>query len=146
MRIMSGPACKLRPPTRRPPVPTSDCQNVMTTIALNVEKWSCESAIAQLNGNRRIQNWLVRINRSRAQGRRLPPDASTGTRAFNAPAAFSPNPTVTGSVIGSKHPSNHPFFAALSLQKSQSKAERSETEGTSCHGPPRDVQSQRFVQ
>ena len=55
-------------------------------------------------------NRLVRIERPRAQGRRPPPDAGTGTRTFNAPAAFSPNPSVTGSVIGNKHPSNPSFL------------------------------------
>ena len=48
---------------------------------------------------------LERIARRRAQGRRPPPDAGTRTRAFNAPAAFPPNPSVTGSVIGNRHPS-----------------------------------------
>ena len=55
-------------------------------------------------------NRLVRIERPRAQGCRPPPDAGTGTRAFNAPAAFSPNSSVTGSVIGNKHPSNRSFL------------------------------------
>jgi len=77
------------------PVRTCDCQNVMTTIASNTEKGSCELARARLNSDRRIRNWLVRIDRPRAQGRRSPPDVGTGTRAFNAPAVFSPNPTVT---------------------------------------------------
>jgi hypothetical protein len=82
----------------------------MSTIASNMEEGSCESTKARLYGNRRIQNWLVRIYRPRAQGRRPPPDAGTGTRAFNAPAMFSRNPTVMGSVIGSKHPSNRSFL------------------------------------
>ena len=90
-----------------PPVRT---QNMVTTLASNTEKRSCESTEARPNSDRRIRNWLVRIDRPRAQGRRPPPDAGTGTRAFNAPTVFSPNPTVTGNVIGSKHPSNRPFL------------------------------------
>jgi len=53
---------------------------------------------------------LERTRRRRAQGRRPPPDACTGTRAFNAPVAFSPNTPVTGSVIGNMHPSRHSFL------------------------------------
>jgi hypothetical protein len=82
----------------------------MSTIASNTEKGSCESAEARLSVDRGIRNWLIRIDRPRAQKRRPPPDAGTGTRIFNAPAAFSPHPAVTGSVIGSKHPSNRPFW------------------------------------
>jgi len=79
------------------------------TIASNTKKGSCESTEARLSNDRRIRNWIVRIDRPR-EGRRPPPDADTGTRAFNAPALFSPNPTVMGNVIGSKHPSNQPFL------------------------------------
>jgi len=110
MHIMGGPAYKSRPLTRRPPVLTRDCQNTMSTIASNMERGSCESTKARPNSNRRIRNWLVRTNEPRAQGRRPPPDAGTGTRAFNVPAAFSPNPTITGSVIGNRHPSNRSFL------------------------------------
>ena len=82
----------------------------MTTIASNTEKGSCESTEARLSIDRRIRNWIIRINRPRVQGRCPPPDVGTGTRAFHAPAAFSPNPTVAGNVIGSMHPSGHPFL------------------------------------
>ena len=63
------------------------------------------------------------------QGRRPPPDAGTGTRAFNAPAAFSPNPPVTGSVMWNKHPSCH-SFCSLPHQTSQNVAGRREWVGT----------------
>ena len=127
------------------PVRTCDCQNVMTTITSNTEKGSSESARARLNSDRRIRNWLIRIDRPRAQGRHPSPDAGTGTRAFNAPAVFSPNPTVTGSVIGSKHSSNR-AFCSLVHRMSRSMAGRSKTDGTSCHDPSRDAQSQRSNQ
>ena len=99
----------------------------MPTIASNTEKGSCESTEA------------------RAQGRHLRPDVGTETRAFNAPTVFSPNPTVTGNVTGSKHPSNPPFCSFVP-QMSQSTAEHSETVGTSRHDPPRGAQSQRTDQ
>jgi len=140
-----GPVRKSRPLTRRPPIRTRDYQNAMTTIASSTEKGSCESTKARLDSDRRIRKQLIRINKPRAQGRRPPPDAGTGTRAFNAPVVFSPNPTVTGSVTGSKHPCNPPF-CSLVPQMSQSMAEHSETVGTSCHGPPRGAQSQRADQ
>jgi hypothetical protein len=117
----------------------------MPTIASNTEKGSCESTEARLDSDRRIWKWLIRIDRPRAQGRHLPPDAGTGTRAFNVPAVFSPNPTVTGNVTGSKHPSNPPFCSFVP-QMSQSTAEHSETVGTSRHDPPRGAQSQRTDQ
>ena len=79
-------------------------------------------------------NWLVRIDRPRAQGRRLPPDAGTEIRAFNAPIVFSPNPIVTGSVIGSKHPSHRSFYN-LFHRMNQSMAGRGKTIRTSCHDP-----------
>jgi len=62
---------------------------------------------------------LERTRRRRAQGRRSPPNARTGTRAFNAPVAFSPNTQVTGSVIGNRHPSRH-SFCSLPHQTTQS--------------------------
>ena len=62
---------------------------------------------------------LERTGRRRAQGRRPPPDARMGTRAFNAPVAFSPNTPVTGSVIGNRHPSRH-SFCSLPHQTTQS--------------------------
>jgi len=79
-------------------------------------------------------NRLVRIEGPRAPGRRPPPNAGTGTRAFNVPAAFSPNPSVTGSVIGNQHPSNR-SFCSLAHQTSQSMAGRSKVVGTSCQDP-----------
>ena len=90
-------------------------------------------------------NRLVRIERPRAQGHRPPSDADTGTGAFNAPAVFSPNPSVTGSVIGNKHPSNC-SSCSLAYQTSQSMAGRSKVVGTSRQDPPRDAQSQRSAQ
>ena len=78
-----------------------------------MEKGSRKSAEARPDSDRRIRNWLIRIDRPRAQGRRPPPDAGMGTRAFNAPAVFSPNPTAMGSMIGSEHPSNPPFFCSF---------------------------------
>jgi len=90
-------------------------------------------------------NRLVQIERPRAQGHRPTPDVDTGTRAFNEPAAFSPNPSVTGSVIGNKHPSNR-SFCSLAHQTSQSMAGRSKVVRTSRQDPPRDAQSQRSAQ
>ena len=65
-----------------------------------------------------------------------------GSGAFNAPAVFSPNPTVTGSVIGDQHPSCHPFYS-FPHQTSQSMAEYRERVEMSSHDPPRDARSQR---
>ena len=144
MLITRGPVHKSRPLTQCPDR-TRDYQSTMPTIASNTEKGSCELTEARLGSDRRIWKWVVRIDRPRAQGNRPPPDAGTVTRAFNAPAMFSPNPTVTGNVIGSEHPSNPPF-AALSLQMSQSTAEHSETVVTSHHDPPRGIKSQRIDQ
>ena len=128
-----------RPPTRRP---TQSYARSSTTVASNTERASCESTRAQAPATVEYGNRLVRIGRPRAQGRRPPPDAGTGTRAFNAPAVFSPNPTVTGSVIGGKHLSCH-SFCSLPHQTSQGMTERREWVGTSSQGPPRDAQSQR---
>jgi len=65
-----------------------------------------------------------------------------GSGAFNAPAVFSPNPTVTGSMIGDQHPSCRPFYS-FPHQTSQSMAEYRERVETSSHDPPRDARSQR---
>ena len=125
---------KVKAPDSAPPLNTRSRQNMMSTIASNTEKGSCESAGARLNDNRRIRKWLGRIDGPRAQGRRPPPVAGTRARAFNAPAIFSPNPIVTGSVIGSKHPSNLTFRNFVP-QKSKNTARHSETVETSHHGP-----------
>ena len=63
-----------------------------------------------------------------------------GSGAFNVPAMFSPNPTVTGSVIGDQHPSCRPFYS-FPHQTSQSMAECRERVETSSHDPPRDTRS-----
>jgi len=75
-------------------------------------------------------------------GARTPPDAGTGTRAFNAPAAFSLNPPVTGSVIGNRHLSCH-SFCSFPHQTSQNVAGRREWVATSNQDCPRDAQGQR---
>ena len=88
---------------------------------------------------------LVRIKRSQAQGRHPPPDAGTGTRAFNAPAAFSPKPSVTGSVIGNKHPSNRSFLHPC--PPNEPEHGRVQRGGRNVPSrPPRDAQSQRSAQ
>ena len=102
----------------------------MSTIPSNTEKGSCELAEARLNGNRRIRKWLGRISRSRAR-RRCPPSVTgTEVKAFNVPAMFSPNPTVAGNVIGSKHPSN-PHFHSFIPQMGKSTATTVRQSG--CH-------------
>jgi len=116
-----------------------------TTVATNTERASCESTGARAPATVEYGNRLIRIERPRAQGRRPPPDADTGTRAFNASAAFSPNPSITGSVIGNKHPSCR-SFCSLPHQTSQNVAGRGEWVGTSSQDPPRDAQSQRSGQ
>ena len=68
------------------------------------------------------------------KGRSSPPDAGTGIRAFNTPAAFSPNPTVTGSVIGSKQTSHLPFYS-LVHRMNQSMAGHGKMVEMSCHDP-----------
>ena len=60
--------------------------------------------------------------------------AGTGTRAFIAPAVFSPNPPVTGSVIGNRHSSCH-SFCSLPHQTSQNVAGRRKWVGTSNQDP-----------
>jgi hypothetical protein len=117
----------------------------MSTIASNTERGSCESAEARLNGNRRIWKWLERIDRPRAQRRRPPSVAGTGAKAFNAPAMFSPNPTVTGNATGSTHPSNATFRSFIP-QISKSTAKHSATDEMSHRGVPRGSQDQRTVQ
>jgi len=68
-------------------------------------------------------NRLEQIRRHRAQGHCLLPDTGTGSRALNAPVAFSPNTPVTGSVIGNRHPSCH-SFCSLPHQTIQSMSGR----------------------
>ena len=116
-----------------------------TPVASNVERASCESTRGRVSATVEYGNRLVRIERPRAQGRRPRPNTGTRTRAFNASAALSPNPSVTGSVIGSKHPSNH-SFCSLAHQIIQSVAGRSKVVGTSRQHPSRDVQSQHSAQ
>jgi len=116
-----------------------------TTVASNTERASCESIRARAPATFEYGNRLIRVERPRAQGRRPPPDTGTGTRAFNASAALSPNPSVTGSVIGNKHPSCRSFCSLLH-QTSQNVAGRRESVGTSRQDPPRDAQSQRSGQ
>ena len=116
-----------------------------TPVASNVERASCESTRGRVPATVEYGNRLVGIERPRAQGRRPRPNTGTRTRAFNASAALSPNPSVTGSVIGNKHPSCR-SFCSLPHQTSQSVAGRRELAGTSRQDPPRDVQSQRSAQ
>jgi len=122
---------KSRPPTRRP---TQLYARSSTAIASNTERASCESTRARAPATVEYGTRLERIGRRRAQGRRPPRDAGTGTRAFNAPAAFSPNPPVTGSVIGNRRPSCHSFCSLLH-QTSQNVAGRREWVGTSNQDP-----------
>ena len=81
-----------------------------TTAASKTERVSSESIRTRAPATVEYGNRLERIRRRRAQGRRPPPDAGTGTRAFNAPVAFSPNTPVTGSVIWNRHLSRHSFL------------------------------------
>ena len=131
-----------RPPTRRP---TQSYARSSMTVASNTERASYESTRARAPATVEYENRLERIGRRRAQGRRPPPDAGTGTRAFNVPAAFSPNPSVTGSVIGNRHPSRR-SFCSLPHQIRQNVAGLGEWVGMSNQDPPRDVQSQRSGQ
>jgi len=117
----------------------------MSTIASNTERGSCESAEARLNGNRQIWKWLERIDRPRAQRRHPPSVAGMGARAFNAPAMFSPNPTVTGNATGSTHPSN-PTFCSFIPQISKSTTKHSATDEMSHRGVPRGSQGQHTIQ
>ena len=100
------PVRKSRPPTR---CSTQSYVWSSTAIASKTERASCESTRARAQATVEYGNGLERIGGRRAQGRRPPPDTGTGTRAFNAPAVFSPNPQVTGSVMGNRHPSRHSF-------------------------------------
>ena len=133
---------KSRPPTRRS---TQSYVRSSTTMASNTERESSESIRARAPATVEHGNRLERIGRRRAQGRRPPPDTDMGTRAFNAPVAFSPNSPVTRSVIGNRHPSRH-SFCSLPHQISQSMASRMKRVRTSNQDPPRDVQGQRSSQ
>ena len=103
-------------------------------IASNAERASCESTRGRAPATVEYGNRLVRIERPRAQGHRPLPDTGTRTRAFNASAALSPNLSVPGSVIGSKHPSNR-SFCSLAHQRSQSVVGCSKVVGTSRQDP-----------
>ena len=116
-----------------------------TSVASNAKRASCESTGARAPATVKYRNRLVRIERPRAQRCRPPPDAGTATRAFNAPAVFPPKPSVTGSVIGNQHLSNH-SFCSLAHQTSQSMVGSSEVVETSRQDLPRDIQSQRSAQ
>jgi len=133
------PVCESRPPTRRS---THSYVRSSTAIASKTERTTYESTRARAQATVEYGNGLEQIGGRRAQGRRPPPDASTGTRAFNAPVVFPPNPPVTGSVIGNRHPSRH-SFCSLRHQTSQNVAGRREWVGTSNQGLPRDAQGQR---
>ena len=90
-------------------------------------------------------NRLIRIERPRAQGRSPPPGAGTGTMTFNVPATFSPNPSITGSVIGNKHPSHHSFLQPCPPNRPEhARVQRGGRNVPS--RPPRDIQSQRLAQ
>jgi hypothetical protein len=103
-------------------------------IVSNTERASYETTRARAPATVEYGNRLERIGMRRAQGRRPPPDAGTGTRVFNAPTAFSPNPPVMGSVIGNRHPSCH-SFCSLPHQTSQNVAGRRKWVGTSNQDP-----------
>jgi len=100
----------------------------------NTERASCESIKARAPATVEHENRLVQIRRPRAQGRCPLPDVGTRTKAFNAPAGFSPNPPVTGSVIGNRHPSCH-SFCSFPHQRSQNVVGRREWVGTSNQDP-----------
>ena len=108
--------CISRAPTRRPPI----AYMIVKTRQRPWPRTRKERRANQLGLDQTVTveygNWLVRIGRPRAQGRRPLPDASTGTRAFSA---FPPNPTATGRVIGSKHPSNRPFLQPCPSNESE---------------------------
>ena len=107
------PVRKSWPPTRRS---TQSHVRSSTTAASKTERASSESIRARAPATVEYGNRLERIGRRRAQGRRLPPDADTGTGEFNAPVAFSPNTPFTGSVIGNRHPSRHSFCSLPTKQ------------------------------
>jgi len=135
MCIRRTPIRKSRPPTRRS---TQSHVRSSTAMVSKTERTSCELIRARALATVEYGNRLERIGRPRAQGRRPPPDAGTGTRAFNAPVAFSPNLPVTGSVIGNRHSSRH-SFCSLPHQTSQNVVGRREWVGTSNQDPPRDA-------
>jgi len=118
---------KSRPPTRRS---TQSRVRSSTAIVSNKERASYKSIRSRAPAIVEHGNRLEQIGRRRAQGRRPPPDAGTGTRAFNAPVTFSPNPPVTASVIGNRHPSRH-SFCSLPHQTSHNMAGHREWVGTS---------------
>ena len=120
MYITRLPVRRSRPPTRR-----SNQSHVQspTTAASKTERASSESIRARAPTTVEYRNRLERTRRRRTQGRRPPPDARMGTRAFNAPIAFSPNTSVTVSVIGNRHPSHH-SFCSLAHQMTQSMSGR----------------------
>ena len=105
-----------------------------TTVASKTEKASSESIRARARATVEYGNGLARTKRRRAQGRRPLPDARTGTRAFNAPDAFSPNTPVTGSVIGNRHPSHHPF-CSLPAKRLRTCQDAGSRDGTSNQNP-----------
>ena len=102
-----------RPSTRRSV--QSPIQSSMTPTS-KTERASSESIRARAPTTVGYGNRLERTRRRRARGRRPPPDARTGTRAFNAPVALPPNTLVTGSVIGNRHPSRHSFCSLPTKQ------------------------------
>ena len=97
---MRLPVCKSRSLTRRS---TQSRVWSSTAVASKMERASSESIRARAPTIVEYGNRPEGIGRRRAQGRRPPPDARTGARAFNAPVAFPPNTPVTGSVIGKRH-------------------------------------------
>ena len=84
MHMTKAPIRKSRSPTQRPPAgyrrPQPQTQKERCANQLGLDQMATVEY-----GNR-----LVRIKRPRAQGCHPPPDAGTGTTAFNAPATFSP--------------------------------------------------------
>jgi len=130
--------CMTRMPVResRPPTRRSTQSRVRPSMAIvsNTERASRESIRARAPATVEHRNKLKRIGRHRVQGRHPPHDTGTGTKAFNAPVAFSPNSPVTGSVIGNRHPSRH-SFCSLPHQISQSMAGHRERVGTSNQDP-----------
>ena len=139
MRISRTSVRKSWPPTRRP---TWSYARSSMTIASNTERASCESTRARAPAAVKYGSKLVLIRRPRVQGRRPPLDAGTGTRAFNAPVVFSPNPPVMESVIGNRQPS-YRSFCSLPHQLSQNVVGHGEWVGMSNQDPPRDAQGQR---
>jgi len=139
MYITRLPVHRSRPPTR-----CSNQSHVQssTTAASKTKRASSESIRARVPTTVEYENRLERTGRRRTQGRRPPPDAHTGTRAFNAPVTFSPNTPVTGSVIGNRHPSRH-SFCSLPHQMTQSMSGRRKQGRNVQSRPPRGIQGQR---